>query len=168
MKRKQEPKNVFYSHRDEFGQWDPKNQRPELWNIYNTKKSIGENFRIFPISNWTEMDVWQYIKLEGLELPSIYFSHEREVVNRSGMLLAKSDHITLLEGESYENRVIRYRTLGDMTCTGAVESEAANVDDIIQEVASARVTERGGRADDKRSEAAMEERKNARLFLENS
>ena len=152
-------KERFYSHRDEFGQWDPKNQRPELWNIYNTKKSMGENFRIFPISNWTEMDVWQYIKMEGLELPSIYFSHEREVVERAGTLLAKCEHITLLEGEKYEKKIIRYRTLGDMTCTGAVESEAANVDDIIQEVASARVTERGGRADDKRSEAAMEERK---------
>ena len=152
-------KERFFSHRDDFGQWDPKNQRPELWNLYNSRKAMGENFRIFPISNWTEMDVWQYIALEGLELPSIYFSHEREVVNRNGMLLAKSEFNTLLEGEEYKKEIVRYRTLGDMTCTGAVHSTASNVQEIIQEVASARITERGGRADDKRSEAAMEERK---------
>lgn len=152
-------KERFFSHRDEFSQWDPKNQRPELWNLFNTKKAFGEHFRIFPISNWTEMDIWQYIKLESLELPSIYFSHEREVINRSGILLAKSDFLNLQNGETFEKRIIRYRTLGDMTCTGAVESTASNLDDIIDEVASARVTERGGRADDKRSEAAMEERK---------
>ncbi|MGB0523751.1 MAG: sulfate adenylyltransferase subunit CysD [Flammeovirgaceae bacterium] len=152
-------KERFFSHRDEFSQWDPKNQRPELWNLYNTKKAVGEHFRIFPISNWTEMDIWQYIKLENLELPSIYFSHEREVINRNGILLAKSDFLNLNNGETFEKRIIRYRTLGDMTCTGAVESNASNLDDIIEEVASARVTERGGRADDKRSEAAMEERK---------
>ena len=152
-------KERFFSHRDEFSQWDPKNQRPELWNLFNTKKSIGEHFRIFPISNWTEMDIWQYIKLENLELPSIYFSHERDVVSRNGILLAKSEFLNLMNGESYEKRIIRYRTLGDMTCTGAVESHASTIDDIIDEVASARVTERGGRADDKRSEAAMEERK---------
>lgn len=152
-------KERFFSHRDEFSQWDPKNQRPELWNLYNTKKAIGEHFRIFPISNWTEMDIWQYIKLENLELPSIYFSHERSVVNRNGILLAESEFLNLQPNEEYEKRIIRYRTLGDMTCTGAVESTASNLDDIIEEVASARVTERGGRADDKRSEAAMEERK---------
>lgn len=152
-------KERFFSHRDEFSQWDPKNQRPELWNLYNTKKAVGEHFRIFPISNWTEMDIWQYIKLEGLELPSIYFSHEREVVNRNGILLAKSEFLNLNKGEEFEKRIIRYRTLGDMTCTGAVESDASTIDHIIEEVASARVTERGGRADDKRSEAAMEERK---------
>ncbi len=152
-------KERFFSHRDEFGTWDPKNQRPELWNLYNGKKSMGEHFRIFPISNWTEMDVWQYIKMEKIDLPKIYFTHKRKVVERDGMLLAESPFITLLDGEQYEERVIRYRTLGDMTCTGAVESDAATVDDIIQEVAAARVTERGGRADDKRSEAAMEERK---------
>jgi sulfate adenylyltransferase subunit 2 len=152
-------KERFFSHRDEFGQWDPKNQRPELWNLYNCKKHKDENFRIFPISNWTEMDVWQYIALEELDLPSIYFSHEREVMERDGVLLAKCDHIALAEGEEYKKQIIRYRTLGDMTCTGAVYSEASTVADIIQEVASARVTERGGRADDKRSEAAMEERK---------
>lgn len=152
-------KERFFSHRDEFGQWDPKNQRPELWNIFNGRKQVGEHFRVFPISNWTEMDVWQYIALEKIDLPSIYFSHKRKVVNRDNMLLAESEFITLLEGEKYEERIIRYRTLGDMTCTGAVESKASTIEDIIQEVASARITERGGRADDKRSEAAMEERK---------
>lgn len=157
-------KERFFSHRDEFGQWDPKNQRPELWNLYNTKKGVGEQFRIFPISNWTEMDVWQYIAQEGLELPSIYFTHKREVVNRDGVLLAKSDFINLHEGEAYEEMVVRFRTVGDMTCTGAVESPAATIEDVIQEVASARVTERGARADDKRSEAAMEDRKKQGYF----
>jgi sulfate adenylyltransferase subunit 2 len=152
-------KERFFSHRDEFGQWDPKNQRPELWNLFNGRKQVGEHFRVFPISNWTEMDVWQYIALEKIDLPSIYFSHKRKVVNRDKMLLAESEYITLLEGEKYEEKIIRYRTLGDMTCTGAVESKASTIEDIIQEVASARITERGGRADDKRSEAAMEERK---------
>ncbi|MEQ8358097.1 MAG: sulfate adenylyltransferase subunit CysD [Cytophagales bacterium] len=152
-------KERFFSHRDDFGQWDPKNQRPELWNLFNGRKHVGEHFRVFPISNWTEMDVWQYIAQEKIDLPSIYFSHKREVVERDNMLLAKSDFITLMKGETYEEKIIRYRTLGDMTCTGAVESKAADVQDIIQEVASARITERGGRADDKRSEAAMEERK---------
>lgn len=157
-------KERIFSHRDEFGTWDPKNQRPELWSLYNGRKTVDEHFRVFPISNWTEMDVWQYIKLEGIELPSIYFSHEREVVKRDGMLLAKCEHITLSESETYEKQIIRYRTLGDMTCTGAVHSTASTLDDIIQEVASARVTERGGRADDKRSEAAMEERKKEGYF----
>ncbi len=157
-------KERFFSHRDEFGQWDPKNQRPELWNLYNGRKHIGEHFRVFPLSNWTEMDVWQYIAAENLDIPEIYFSHNREVVERDGVLLAKSDFITLAEDEDFEIRTIRFRTVGDMTCTGAVESEAANVEDIIQEVASARVTERGGRADDKRSEAAMEERKKIGYF----
>ena len=157
-------KERFFSHRNEFGEWDPRNQRPELWNLYNGKKGVGENFRIFPISNWTEMDVWQYIKSEGIELPSIYFSHMRNVVERDGMLLAESKFNTLLEGEEYEYKQIRYRTLGDMTCTGAVESDADNLDKIIQEVAAARVTERGGRADDKRSEAAMEDRKRQGYF----
>jgi sulfate adenylyltransferase subunit 2 len=152
-------KERFFSHRDEFGQWDPKNQRPELWNLYNGKKQTGEQFRVFPISNWTEMDVWQYIAQENISLPSIYFSHKREMVNRAGLLLAKSDFITLLKDEEYKEMVVRYRTLGDMTCTGAIESSASTIEDIIQEVASARITERGGRADDKRSEASMEERK---------
>jgi len=152
-------KERFFSHRDEFGQWNPKNQRPELWNLYNGKKAVGEHFRIFPISNWTEMDVWQYIKMENIDLPSIYFSHKRNVVVRDGVILAENPFNTLLEGEKYEEKVIRYRTLGDMTCTGAVYSSADTLDLIIQEVASARQTERGTRADDKRSEAAMEERK---------
>lgn len=157
-------KERFFSHRDEFGQWDPKNQRPELWNLYNGRKHIGEHFRVFPLSNWTEMDVWQYIAAENLDIPEIYFSHDREVVNRDHVLLAKSDYITLADDEEYEVRTIRFRTVGDMTCTGAVESEASTVEDIIREVASARVTERGGRADDRRSEAAMEERKKIGYF----
>ena len=157
-------KERFFSHRDDFGQWDPKNQRPELWNLYNGKKSQGESFRIFPISNWTEMDVWQYIKKENIELPSIYFSHQRNVVNRGGIWIAESPYNTLLEGETYEEKTIRYRTLGCMTITGAVESKADDLDKVIQEVASARQTERGNRADDKRSEAAMEERKKQGYF----
>lgn len=157
-------KERFFSHRDEFGQWDPKNQRPELWNLFNGKKSPGEHFRIFPLSNWTEMDVWQYIAMENLEIPTIYFSHKRTIVDRNGMLLAKSDYITLLKDEHYEERTIRFRTVGDMTCTGAVESEASTLDEIIQEVAAARQTERGTRADDKRSEAAMEDRKKQGYF----
>ncbi|MEQ8928199.1 MAG: sulfate adenylyltransferase subunit CysD [Fulvivirga sp.] len=157
-------KERFFSHRDDFGQWDPKNQRPELWNLYNGKKAVGESFRIFPISNWTEMDVWQYIKKEQIDLPSIYFSHKRSVVNRGGVWIADSPYNTLLEGEKYEERVIRYRTLGCMTITGAIESEASTLDDIIEEVAAARQTERGNRADDKRSEAAMEDRKKQGYF----
>jgi sulfate adenylyltransferase subunit 2 len=157
-------KERFFSHRDEFGQWDPKNQRPELWNLFNGKKQAGEHFRVFPLSNWTEMDVWQYISMEGLRIPSIYFTHKRTIVNRAGMLLAKSDYITLIGNEQYEERQVRFRTVGDMTCTGAVESGAASLEEIIQEVASARVTERGTRADDKRSEAAMEDRKKQGYF----
>lgn len=157
-------KERFFSHRDEFGQWDPKNQRAELWNLFNGRKEIGEHFRVFPLSNWTEMDVWQYILMEKLDIPSIYFSHKREVVNRGGVLLAKCDYITLIGDEVYENREVRFRTVGDMTCTGAVESSASTLEDIILEVASARVTERGGRADDKRSEAAMEDRKKLGYF----
>jgi sulfate adenylyltransferase subunit 2 len=152
-------KERVFSHRNEFGQWDPKNQRPELWNLYNGKKAPGEHFRVFPLSNWTELDVWQYIMREQLEIPSIYFTHKREIVNRKGMLLAKSNYINLLDGEKYEPMQIRFRTVGDMTCTGAIVSEAASIEDIIREVASARVTERGGRSDDRRSEAAMEDRK---------
>jgi sulfate adenylyltransferase subunit 2 len=157
-------KERIFSHRNEFGEWDPKNQRPELWNIYNGKKSVGEHFRVFPISNWTEMDVWQYIKQEEIDLPKIYFTHEREVFVRDGVLLANNEFITLRENEEIKKEIVRYRTLGDMTCTGAVYSTAGTLDDIIQEVASARVTERGGRADDKRSEAAMEERKKQGYF----
>ena len=157
-------KERFFSHRDEFGQWDPKNQRPELWNIFNGKKSIGEHFRVFPISNWTEMDVWQYILMEKIEIPGLYFSHKREVIDRGGVLLAKCDHIQLKPGERAEERQVRFRTIGDMTCTGAVESPAASLSEIILEVAASRTTERGTRADDKRSEAAMEDRKKAGYF----
>ena len=157
-------KERFFSHRNDFGEWDPKNQRPELWNLYNGKKAMGESFRVFPISNWTEMDVWQYIKKEEIELPSIYFSHKRSIVDRKGVLIAKSPFNSLLEGENYEERIIRYRTLGCMTITGAIESDADDLDKVIQEVASARQTERGNRADDKVSEAAMEERKKQGYF----
>lgn len=152
-------KERFFSHRDEFGQWDPKNQRPELWNLFNGKKNIGEHFRVFPISNWTEMDVWQYILMDNIAIPSIYFSHEREVFLRDGMLYAKTPFINNRESEVVEKRIVRFRTIGDATCTGAVESKAESLEDIIREVAATRVTERGGRADDKRSEAAMEDRK---------
>ena len=157
-------KERFFSHRDEFGQWDPKNQRPELWNIFNGKKTMGEHFRVFPISNWTEMDVWQYIFLEDIKIPNLYFTHEREVVLRDGALLAKNPYVTLKEGESWEKKIVRFRTIGDMTCTGAVTSKADKLEDIIDEVAAARETERGGRADDKRSEAAMEDRKKEGYF----
>ena len=157
-------KERFFSHRDEFGQWDPKNQRPELWNLFNGRKHHGEHFRVFPLSNWTEMDVWQYIAKEKLSIPSIYFTHEREIVNRGGVLLGKSPFITLLDGERYEKKQVRFRTVGDATCTGAVESDASTLSEIIQEVASARVTERGARADDKRSDTAMEDRKKAGYF----
>jgi len=157
-------KERFFSHRDEFGQWDPKNQRPELWNLFNGRRHPGEHFRVFPLSNWTEMDVWQYIAKEDLAIPSLYFSHEREVVNRDGVLLARSPYLTLLDGERYETRRVRFRTVGDMTCTGAVESAAGTLAEIIGEVAAARLAERGGRADDRRSETAMEDRKKAGYF----
>ncbi len=157
-------KERVFSHRDAFGQWDPKNQRPELWNIYNGRKNLGEHFRVFPISNWTELDVWQYIKLEKLELPSIYFSHQRTVVNRDGTLLAQCPFITLKRNEKWEERIVRFRTVGDASCTGAIESTASNIDDIITEISASRITERGGRADDRRTEAAMEERKKQGYF----
>jgi len=157
-------KERFFSHRDEFGQWDPKNQRPELWNLFNGRKNLGEHFRVFPISNWTEMDIWQYIYLDKIAIPNLYFTHEREVVNRDGALLAKCEYIQLKKGESWENKIVRFRTIGDMTCTGATESKANSLEDIIDEVAATRVTERGGRADDKRSEAAMEDRKKEGYF----
>jgi sulfate adenylyltransferase subunit 2 len=157
-------KERFFSHRDEFGQWDPKNQRPELWNLFNGRKSPGEHFRVFPLSNWTEMDVWQYIKQEAIPLPTIYFTHERPVVQRNGVLLAVTDFISPLPGETVEVRRVRFRTVGDATCTGAVESPAATLDEVIAEVAIARQTERGTRADDRRSETAMEDRKKAGYF----
>ena len=157
-------KERFFSHRDEFGQWDPKNQRPELWNLFNGRIHVGEHFRVFPLSNWTEMDIWQYIAAEQIPIPSLYFSHQRQVVNRKGILLADSPYNTLLPSEKYETRTVRFRTVGDASCTGAVESPAATLEDIIAEVAAARQTERGTRADDKRSETAMEDRKKVGYF----
>lgn len=157
-------KERFFSHRDEFGQWDPKNQRPELWYLFNERKHIGEHFRVFPLSNWTEMDVWQYIAIENLGIPEIYFSHQRDCIMRDGMILSTSDHLTVRENEKVERLKVRYRTVGDMTCTGAVLSPASNIEEIIVEVASSRTTERGTRADDKRSETAMEDRKKAGYF----
>jgi sulfate adenylyltransferase subunit 2 len=157
-------KERFFSHRDEFGQWDPKNQRPELWNLFNGRKHMGEHFRVFPISNWTEMDVWQYIYQEQIDLPNIYFSHTRKVFQRDGQWLADCEYIQRKPNEVVEERIVRFRTIGDMSCTGAVESEAASLEDIIQEVATSRTTERGTRADDKRSEAAMEDRKKQGYF----
>jgi sulfate adenylyltransferase subunit 2 len=158
-------KERVYSHRDEFGQWDPKNQRPELWNLYNGRLHEGEHMRIFPISNWTELDIWDYIRREGIEIPSIYFSHRRRVFERDGMLLTETEHNPLREGEVVEERTVRFRTVGDMTLTGCVESTAATLDEIIDEVAAARVTERGAtRGDDRFSEAAMEDRKKEGYF----
>lgn len=157
-------KERFFSHRDEFGQWDPKNQRPELWNIFNGKKAVGEHFRVFPISNWTEMDIWQYILHEKIDIPSLYFSHKRKVLNRDGVLLADSDFIPKKDGEEAVEVKVRFRTIGDMTCTGATKSSADSLEKIIAEVASSRITERGGRSDDKRSEAAMEDRKKDGYF----
>ncbi|HEU4718157.1 MAG TPA: sulfate adenylyltransferase subunit CysD [Bacteroidia bacterium] len=157
-------KERFFSHRDEFGQWDPKNQRPELWNLFNGRKNMGEHFRVFPISNWTEMDVWQYILQENIPLPKIYFTHKRKVISRDGQWLADSDFLVKKPTEVAEEKIVRFRTIGDMTCTGAVESTASTVEEIIQEVAASRTTERGTRADDKRSEAAMEDRKKQGYF----
>lgn len=157
-------KERFFSHRDEFGQWNPKNQRPELWNNFNGKKNIGEHFRVFPISNWTEMDVWQYIYAEKIELPSLYFTHERRCFFRDGQWLAAEPCMTLKPTEEVVTRRVRCRTIGDITCTGLTISEANNLEDIINEIAATRVTERGGRADDKRSETAMEDRKKEGYF----
>ena len=158
-------KERVYSFRDEFGQWDPKNQRPELWNLYNGRILRGEHIRVFPISNWTELDIWEYIRREGIEIPSIYFAHERPVFERDGMWLSDSDHVTLLDVEEVETRRVRYRTVGDMSCTGAVDSTAATLEEIIGEVAATRITERGAtRADDRVSEAAMEDRKKEGYF----
>ncbi|MEY2904463.1 MAG: hypothetical protein RJA52_479 [Bacteroidota bacterium] len=157
-------KERFFSHRDEFGQWDPKNQRPELWNLFNGKKRIGEHFRVFPISNWTELDVWQYLQMENVDLPSLYFSHERNCFFRDGVIYAESEFMKRKPEEEVKKMTIRFRTIGDMTCTGAVESDANDLDSIIAEVAASRVTERGTRADDKRSETAMEDRKKQGYF----
>jgi sulfate adenylyltransferase subunit 2 len=157
-------KERFFSHRDAFGQWDPKNQRPELWYIFNGKKRMGEHFRVFPISNWTEMDVWQYILAENIDLPSIYFTHERDVFFRDGIWLAAAPFMEMKPTEKVEFRKVRCRTVGDISCTGLTLSTADSVEDIIQEIAATRVTERGGRYDDKRSEAAMEDRKKEGYF----
>ncbi|MBI3929227.1 MAG: sulfate adenylyltransferase subunit CysD [Armatimonadetes bacterium] len=158
-------KERFFSHRDAFGQWDPRNQRPELWNLYNGMKHAQEHFRVFPLSNWTEVDIWSYIKARAIEVPSLYFSHVRKVVVRGdGMLLAHCPFVRPLGEDRVENRTVRFRTIGDMTCTGAVESPASTLDEILDEVVTARVTERGSRADDQRSEAAMEERKRHGYF----
>ena len=157
-------KERFFSHRDEFGQWDPKNQRPELWNIFNGKKQIGEHFRVFPISNWTELDIWQYIQQENIALPSLYFTHEREIIRRGDTLLANSPFIQLRDDELVTKERVRFRTIGDLTITGAIESEAHSIEDIIKEVATAKDTERGNRADDQRSESSMEDRKREGYF----
>jgi sulfate adenylyltransferase subunit 2 len=157
-------KERFFSHRDRFGQWDPRNQRPELWNLFNGRKAPGEHFRVFPLSNWTEMDVWQYILAESIPLPSLYFAHERDVVRRDGVLLAIGENNQLLEGENVERLLVRCRTVGDLTCTGVWESSASTLEHIIDEVSAARVAERGGRSDDKRSDAAMEDRKKQGYF----
>jgi sulfate adenylyltransferase subunit 2 len=157
-------KERFFSHRDEFGQWDPKNQRPELWMLLNGRKNAGEHFRVFPLSNWTEMDVWMYINLENIDIPNLYFSHQRACIERNGMLLAASEHLQLKEDEKPFNMTVRFRTIGDMTCTGAVLSPASTLDEIIDEVATSKTTERGTRADDKRSETAMEDRKKTGYF----
>jgi sulfate adenylyltransferase subunit 2 len=158
-------KERVFSFRDDFGQWDPKNQRPELWSLYNGRIRKGEHIRSFPISNWTELDVWQYIALEQLDVPSIYFSHRREVFERDGMLLSTSPFIPMIEGEEAFKETVRYRTVGDMSCTGAVRSTASTIEEIIAEVAISRITERGAtRADDKFSEAAMEDRKREGYF----
>lgn len=157
-------KERFFSHRDEFGQWDPKNQRPELWNQFNGRKAMGEHFRVFPISNWTEMDVWQYILMENIDIPMLYRSHQRDCVVRNGIILSNSEALPAIEGEESKEMTVRFRTIGDMTSTGAVSSTANSLEEIIQEVASTRITERGGRADDKRSEASMEERKREGYF----
>lgn len=157
-------KERFFSHRDDFGQWDPKNQRPELWNLFNGRKNLGEHFRVFPISNWTELDVWQYLAVEKVPLPSLYFAHERPVFERDGTLLADTDYIVKKPDEKVVTKLVRCRTIGDMTCTGVIESSAAEVEDIIEEIATTRITERGGRSDDKRSETAMEDRKKLGYF----
>jgi sulfate adenylyltransferase subunit 2 len=158
-------KERVFSFRDDFGQWDPKRQRPELWSLYNGRIRKGEHVRVFPLSNWTELDIWQYIEQEGLEIPSIYFAHTREVFARDGMLYAMSPHVELIDGEEPFEVSVRYRTVGDMTCTGAVRSEADTLRDVVAEIAATRITERGEtRADDRVTEAAMEDRKREGYF----
>jgi sulfate adenylyltransferase subunit 2 len=158
-------KERVYSFRDDFGQWDPKGQRPELWNLYNGKHCAGEHFRIFPISNWTELDVWHYIRDEEIDLPHIYYAHKRQVFRRDGMWLADTPFITRMDGEELEERRVRFRTIGDATCTGAVDSEADDIEKVIEQVSATRITERGAtRADDRTTEAAMEDRKKEGYF----
>ena len=158
-------KERIFSFRDDFGGWEPRAQRPELWSLYNAQLNPGEHLRVFPLSNWTELDVWQYIREERLEIPSIYFAHEREVFARDGMLYAASSHVELMPGESTFNESVRYRTVGDMSCTGAVRSGAASLDEVVAEIAATRITERGEtRADDRVTEAAMEDRKREGYF----
>ncbi|WP_433367242.1 sulfate adenylyltransferase subunit CysD [Streptosporangium sp. CA-115845] len=158
-------KERVFSFRDDFGQWDPKNQRPELWNLYNARIRKGEHIRVFPLSNWTELDIWDYIRREGIEIPSIYYAHTRKVFERDGMLLADSEFITRDEDEPLQEMTVRYRTVGDVTCTGAVQSGAVTVEAIIEEIAVSRITERGAtRADDRASEASMEDRKREGYF----
>lgn len=157
-------KERFFSHRDEFGQWDPKNQRPELWNLFNGRKRMGEHFRVFPISNWTEMDIWMYILSENIAIPSLYTAHERQVVRRNNTWLPVSEFLVLREGEKIETKMVRFRTLGDITITGGIESDADTLEKIVEEVAASRQTERGNREDDKRSETAMEDRKKEGYF----
>lgn len=161
---KSRAKERFYSHRDDFGQWTPKNQRPELWNLFNAKMNQGEHFRVFPISNWTEMDVWTYILRENIEIPSLYFAHERQVVLRNNSLIPVSEYLTPAENEEILTKKVRFRTLGDITISGAIESDANTLSKIVIEVAGMRETERGNRADDKRSETAMEDRKKEGYF----
>jgi len=157
-------KERVFSFRDEFGQWDPRNQRPELWNLYNTRIAPGQHIRVFPLSNWTELDIWQYIEREALEIPSIYFSHEREMFRREGLWMSRSDLLPLRQGETVIRKAVRFRTVGDIISTAAVESAASTVGEIIEEIAATRITERGARADDRRSETAMEDRKREGYF----
>ena len=157
-------KERVFSHRDAFGQWDPRNQRPELWNIYNGCHRPGEHFRVFPLSNWTELDIWQYIHEENIPVPSLYFAHERDVFERDGVLLAHTPHVQVQPHERVTARGVRFRTVGDATCTGAFESSASSVAEVIAETAAARITERGGRSDDQRSDSAMEDRKRGGYF----
>ncbi len=157
-------KERFFSHRDEFGQWDPRNQRPELWNLFNGRKHSGEHFRVFPLSNWTELDVWNYIYREKIQIPELYFSHQRKVFKRDGVIYACSDFMKLDDGEKMEDLKIRFRTIGDMTCTGAVISNASTIEDIIREIYSSTISERGTRMDDKRTETSMEDRKRQGYF----
>jgi sulfate adenylyltransferase subunit 2 len=161
---KSRAKERIFSFRSANHRWDPKNQRPELWNLYNGCKKKGEHFRVFPLSNWTELDIWTYIQNEGIRMPSLYFTHRRTVVRRDGVLLAESPYVALLPGETWEELVIRFRTVGDMSCTGATESRASTIEEIVAEISASRVTERGGRADDKRSDNSMEDRKREGYF----